>query len=117
MSKKITARFALGVLTLGLAVATAAVPAAQAEESEGMGTQAVVEMVREQAIRSNASGWRNGMPTLVNVGGGQSVVYAESPSGNAGTGGTVAVTGNAGGGDPIVERQPAAPSPTLAMTR
>jgi hypothetical protein len=81
-----------------------------------MGTQAAVEMMREQAIRSDISGWRNGMPALVNIGGGQSVVYAGAPSGDAGMGGTVTVTGNAGG-DPMVEHQPAAPSQTMAMTR
>lgn len=119
MSRRTTAPFALGMLALGLAAATAAAPAARADGSEGMGTQIMAEMMRAQAIRSDTSGWRNGMPTLVTTGsgGGYSVVYAGMPSGDAGMGGTVMVTGNSDG-NPMVERQQQAmPSQMLAMAR
>lgn len=118
MSRRTTAPFALGMLALGLAAATAAAPAARADGSEGMGTQLLAEMMREQAIRNDASGWRNGMPTLVTngSGGGYSVVYTGRPSGDAGMGGTIIVLGNSDG-NPMVERQQATTSPMMAMTR
>jgi hypothetical protein len=58
------------------------------------------------------------MPTLVTTGsgGGYSVVYSGMPSGEAGMGGTLTVTGNADG-NPMVEHQSTTPSPMMAMQR
>ena len=83
MRQKTANPFALGLLALGLAIAAA--PAARADGSEGVGIQTLAETARQDALRSGASGWRNGMPMLVHMGsgGGYSVAYSGAPEGNA----------------------------------
>lgn len=119
MDRRNATPFALGALALGLALglALAAAPAARADGSEGMGTQALAEAARRDAARGGAPGWRNGMPTLVHAGsgGGYSVVYSGAPDGDASMGGAT-LAGNADG-NPVVEYRRAAPRPTATARR
>lgn len=92
-------RDVLAGLVLGLAVLPAA-PAVRAEQDEGMGLQAVVERMREEAMR-NGPGWRNGFATLTVSGTGYGIAYSGTPQGSAGRG-PLTVVGNSEG-NPIVD--------------
>ena len=92
-------RFGFASLALGLAVLTAA-PAARADESEGMGLQAVAEMMHENALR-NRTGWQNGTATLNASGTGYGISYAGTPHGSVGRG-PLTIVGNMEG-NPVVE--------------
>ena len=114
MRRHTTAKpFALGLLALGVAIA--ATPAARAGGSEGMGTQTLAETARRDALHGGASGWRNGMPTLVQMGGGSgySIAYNGAVSGDAAMG-TVTVASNADG-NPVVEYDRGATGPRPAL--
>jgi len=115
MDRRNATPFALGTLALGLAVAAA--PVARADGSEGTGTQVLAEAARQDATRSGAPGWRNGMPTLAHTGsgGGYSVVYSGAADGNASMG-SVTLAGNADG-NPVVEYRRATPRPTATAQR
>ena len=106
-------RFGFASLALGLAVLTAA-PAARADESEGMGLQAVAEMMHENALR-NRTGWQNGTATLHASGTGYGISYAGTPHGGVGRG-PLTIVGNMEG-SPMVEYADAASSSGMLLAQ
>jgi len=103
------------IAALSMAFLMSTAPAALADGSDGMGTQAAAEMVRQSAIHSG-SGWQNGLPMLTTTGTGYSVSYTGTPSSDAGRGPLV-IVGNIDG-NPIVEYgSGSTPSTMLAMQR
>jgi hypothetical protein len=106
---------ALGAAML-VAGTMALAPRAQAEGSDGMGTEAVVEALRAETIRRDSPmGWSNGVATLTPRGDGKySLSYSGSPQGGVGMRGTAVIIGNADG-NPVIEYN-LAPTAT-AMTR
>jgi hypothetical protein len=116
MFKRTRVSSALGAVVLGLVAAAAIDHAARAEGSDGMGTEAVVEALRQETTRRDASlGWSNGRATLDQQGGGDySLSYAGSAHGGVGMRGLATVIDN-GDGNPVVEYRPA--PTTMAQTR
>jgi len=94
---------ALGAAVL-LAGTMALAPRAQAEGSDGIGTEAVVEALRAETIRRDSpTGWSNGVAILTPRGDGKyTLSYSGSPYGGAGMRGTAIIVGNADG-NPVVE--------------
>lgn len=106
-------RYGFASLALGFAVLAA--PAARADGSEGMGLQAVAEMMRQDAIQ-RSDGWQNGHATLNASGSGYGISYSGASYGSAGREGAM-IVGNEDG-NPIVAYAPtAAPSLMMAQRR
>ncbi|MFC7478554.1 hypothetical protein ACFQS7_29825 [Dankookia sp. GCM10030260] len=106
-------RHALAGLALGLA-ASATMPAARAEGSESTSLQSVAEAMRQEAIQSDHSGWRNGEAKLTGSGtGSPGLTYSGAPFGGIGRPGAM-IVGNTDG-KPIVAYSDDAPSTTTRM--
>ena len=104
-----------GFASLALSFAVLAAPAARADSSEGMGLQAVAEMMRQDAVR-RSDGWQNGYATLNASGTGYGISYSGSPHGSVNRDGAM-IVGN-DGGSPIVAYAPAeTPSSMVAQRR
>ncbi|GGC31478.1 hypothetical protein GCM10011504_07120 [Siccirubricoccus deserti] len=106
---------ALGAVALGLVAAAAINHAARAEGNDGMGTEAVVEALRQETIQHDVSrGWSNGQATLEQQGGDYSLSYAGPAHGGVGMRGLAFIIDN-GDGNPVIEYRSA---PTaMALTR
>jgi hypothetical protein len=107
-------RLGFASLAFGFAVLIAA-PAARADGSEGMGLQAVAEMMRQDTIRSGHSGWRNGEARLVVSGTSYGVAYSGTPQGSVGRG-LLTIVGNMDG-NPLMEYADAAPSTSTLLAQ
>jgi hypothetical protein len=96
----------LGFASLALGFAVLAAPAARADGSEGTGLQAVTEVMRQDAVRDNHAGWRNGEAKFAGSGtGSPGLIYSGNPQGSVGRLGVASFVGN-GGGNPIVAYAP-----------